>query len=400
MLIPVALLGVVLLAGPQAPDPRAQAEQLARSGAHAEALRQFQAIAAANPDDIEARLWIGRLHSWMGNQQRAVDVFQAIIAANPRHVDALIGVGNALTELRRYDEAAEALDRAEAIAADQPNVLGAQGRMHAGAGRGTLAIAYYERALALQPDDAALRAEYDELRARRAHRVEGAYLFEHFDNALPNTNAALFEVNGRLNDSTRVSGDVQFQRKFDESEVRGGGGIEWTRGGLRLRGSGLFGDTIVLPAGDASGEVEYARPRVAWLFGFRYLDFDADSTWIVSPGITIFPGKDLGITFRYFHSSTSRQNFRTRVSNDALSLSATGRVRPRVEVTGGYARGFESLAIITAERLTQTDANILFGNVAFDPRPMTTIRGAVEHEWRSGPDVRVVRLVVTLIQRF
>ena len=401
MLIPVALLGLALAAGPQqTPDARAQAERLARSGEHAEALRQFQAIAAANPDDIEARLWIGRMHAAMGNQRRAVDVFQAIIAANADHVEALIGVGNALTDLGRYDEAAEALQRAESLAADRPGVLAAQGRLHARAGRASLGIAYYARAITLQPNDAALRAEYEALRAARAHRVEGTYLFESFDNDVPNTNAGLLEINGRLNDSTRVFGGLQVQQKFDETEARGGGGIDWSTGSVRLRASGLFGDTVVLPAVDAAGEVEYARPRVIWLFGFRYLDFDVDSTWIASPGLTIVPYANLAVTFRYFHSSTSRANFRTRVSNDALSLSATGRLRPRVAVTAGYARGFESLRIITAERLTQTNANVLFGSATVDPRPMTAIRGEVGHEWRRDPDVRVLRLLVTLIQRF
>ena len=401
MLIPVALLSLALAAGAQqAPDARAQAEQLARSGDHAEALRRFQAIAAANPDDIEARLWIGRLHALMGHQRRAVDVFQSIIASNADHLDALIGVGVALTDLGRYDEAAEALDRAESLAVDRPSVLAAQGRLHARAGRGTLGIAYYERAISLEPNDAALRAEYEELRARRAHRVEGSYYFESFDNEFPNTNAALFEVNGRLSDSMRALGRVDVHDKFDETEVRGGGGIEWTRGGLRLAASGLFGDAIVLPKGDVAGDVEYARRRVSWLFGFRYLDFDVDSTWIASAGITVFPTADLGVTLRYFHSSSSRQNFRTRVSNDSVRVSASGRIRPHVHVTGGYARGFESLPIITAERRSQTDANILFGNVAMDVRPMTTIRGAVDHEWRNNPDIRVVRLLVTLVQRF
>jgi YaiO family outer membrane protein len=401
MLIPVALLSVALVAGAQqAPDAREKAEQLARSGEHAEALRQFQAIAAANPDDIEARLWIGRLHALMGHQRRAVDVFQSIIASNPDHVEALIGAGNALTDQGRYEEAAEALDRAESLAADRPAVLAAQGRMHARAGRGTLGAAYLQRAVALQPDDAALRAEYEQLRAVRAHWVEGSYYFESFDNELPNTNAGLFQVNGRVSDSTRAFGAAQFHDKFDEAEFRGGGGIEWTRGGLHLRASGLFGDTVVLPSSDVAGDVEYAQTRVVWLVGFRYLDFDADNTWIASPGITLFPRPNTSVTFRYYHSSTSRANFRTRVGNDSLNLSATSRVRPHVRVTGGYARGFESLSIVTAERLSQTDANVLFGNVSVDVRPMTTIRGIFEHEWRSEPDVRVQRLIVSLMQRF
>src|SRR6185436_13886325 len=95
--ISAAILGVALLATPQAPDQRAEAERLARSGAHEEALKAFQALAAQNPDDIEARLWIARIHVLMGHPERAADVYQSIVAAQPQNVDALLGLGEALT---------------------------------------------------------------------------------------------------------------------------------------------------------------------------------------------------------------------------------------------------------------------------------------------------------------
>ena len=91
ILISSAILGVVLLTTPQAPDQRAAAERLANSGDYADALKQFQSIAAANPDDIEARLWIARLHAQLGHPEHAVDVYQSILAVQPQHLDALIG---------------------------------------------------------------------------------------------------------------------------------------------------------------------------------------------------------------------------------------------------------------------------------------------------------------------
>ena len=65
-LISAAILGVTLLAFPQAADQRAEAERLAKSGGYEAALKQFQALAAANPDDIDARVWIARLHALDG----------------------------------------------------------------------------------------------------------------------------------------------------------------------------------------------------------------------------------------------------------------------------------------------------------------------------------------------
>src|SRR5688572_23180411 len=110
------VLTLAVAAAPQAPavqapsEPRAQAEQLARSGSYRAALERFQAIAAKNPDDLEARVWIARLHSLMGDDRRAVDVYESIIATHPKHVDALVGLGDALVRLGRLREAADTLN--------------------------------------------------------------------------------------------------------------------------------------------------------------------------------------------------------------------------------------------------------------------------------------------------
>src|SRR6476469_5270894 len=118
ILISAAFLGAALLAAPQAQDPRAEAERLARTGAHAQALKQFQALAAANPDDIDVRLWIARLHAQMGHPEHAVDVYRSILAVQPQQMDALIGLGQSLVKLGRLGEASETLNRAEALGAD------------------------------------------------------------------------------------------------------------------------------------------------------------------------------------------------------------------------------------------------------------------------------------------
>ena len=86
-LISAAILGLTLLTSAQAPDQRTEAERLANSGAHAAALKQFQALAAANPDDIEARVWIARLHALMGRPEPPpMSMFNSRGAA--QHVDA------------------------------------------------------------------------------------------------------------------------------------------------------------------------------------------------------------------------------------------------------------------------------------------------------------------------
>jgi Tfp pilus assembly protein PilF len=264
------VLTLAVAAAPQAPavqapsEPRAQAEQLARSGSYRAALERFQALAAKNPDDLEARVWIARLHSLMGNDRRAVDVYESIIATHPKHVDALVGLGDALVRLGRLREAADTLSQAEAMAPENATLLATLGRLHHAMGHPTLSAGYYERALAVDPSAVSTRAEYEAVLRERAHRVELGYIYEHFNiEDMPDPQAATGAVNLRVNEQLRVAGIVQYERRFSQNEARGGGGLEWRlTPALEVHGGALFaGDALILPKTDGYGGIGYTRGR-------------------------------------------------------------------------------------------------------------------------------------------
>jgi YaiO family outer membrane protein len=395
-------LSLAILPQAQGADQRAEAERLARSGEHARALQQFQAIAAANPDDIDARLWIARLHGLMGRPERAVDVYRAILAVAPQNVDALVGLGTDLTTTGRLTDAADVLNRAEAIAADQPAVLAAQGRLHRVAGHGGLAVAYYQRALALDATNAGIREAYDTLRAERGHRIEGSYYFEHFNiDPVPDTHSGTLEFNARVNDSVRLFVGGQYERKFDFDEERAGGGFEWMpHRTVWLRASGLFGnDTVVLPDADTTVDFSYTRKKLTWLASGRYLHFSDTSSTVWSPGVTIAPSDSLALTLRYYRSRTYLQQFSDARWNDGFSARVSARADRRVWVSAGYSRGWESLSNVTVERLAQQDADTVSGGIRIDPVPMSSIGATFEHQWRDA-GTRVATLLLTFIQRF
>jgi YaiO family outer membrane protein len=364
-------------------------------------LKQFQALAAANPDDIDARLWIARLHAWMGHPQRAADVYESIVATDPRNVDALIGLGDTLTTAGRLHEAADVLNRAESLAADRPAILAAQGRLHRAAGRSSLAVAYYRRALALDPANAEAREAFATLTAERAHRIEATYNFEHFNTAVPDTHAGAIELNARAGDAARVFGAAQHIRKFGRDEDRGGGGIEWIgRRVARVRAGALFGgDTLVLPDADVSIDAQYRRRRVAWLGAIRYLHFSASSSFVWSPGATVWLNDRVTATFRYYHSESDFDGSDVDGGNDGCAVEAAGRVSPHVWLNAGYARGFEALPLITSERLSQFDADNVSLGVRFDAGSRTSVAAAYGHQWRAA-DTRVATAAINFIQRF
>jgi YaiO family outer membrane protein len=398
-LISAAVLGVSLLAFPQAPDQRAEAERLANSGAYAAALQQFQAMAAANPDDIEARVWIGRLHTRMGHPEHAVAVYRSIIAVQPQHVEALIGLGNALVALGRLREAADPLNRAEKLAADRPAVLTAQGHLHQAANRTTLALAYYLRALALDPANADARAASDALRASRAHRLELDYDFQHMNAEIDDAHVGTFEINARVSDAVRIFARGQVQHAFDLDEQRVGAGVEWsmTRHGW-LHAGALFGaDTAYLPETDVFVGAGIAQGRARWSFQLRRADFDGADLWLGGPGLTVVLSKNLDASVQYYHARVTTLAFDPSTT-DTLALEISGRPNPRVGVGVGYTHGIDRLDWLTIDRIT-FESDTLSLKASYDFTPFATLRAGYDFQSRPGA-LQAHRARAGLIFRF
>jgi tetratricopeptide (TPR) repeat protein len=400
-LLSVAILSLALMPGPQASNQRAEAERLTQAGSYAQALKLYQALAAANPDEIETRMAIARLHERMGEEERAVDVYRSIVATQPGHVDALLGLGRTLTTLGRLHDASEILNRAEAAAADRPAVLAEQGRLHTRAGHYELALAYYRRALAIEPGNEAAQVEYRALKAQRAHRISGTYYFEDFNDSTPNTHSGYVEVNARVNDGFRLSGGGEHLRKFDREEDRGGGGLEWKpRHDLELVAKGLFASgAVVLPRADVSFAVQHSHRNVEWLGAYRYLDFDDSSSWILAPGVTARLDDQSALTLWYYHSRSDLDTSADTEDHDGFSAAFARRMGRTLSVDVRYLYGFEGLENIASDRLSQTSTNSLAGGFDYTFRLMTSFGARYEHQFRDA-GVHVSTIFATFTQRF
>jgi YaiO family outer membrane protein len=383
-LISAAILGVALLAFPQAADQRAEAERLARSGGYEAALKQFQALAAANPDDIDARVWIARLHALMGRPEHAEAVYRSILAVQPQHVDALIGLGNALVTLGQLDDAADALNRAEALAADRPALLTAQGRLHQAGNHTTLALAYFMRALALEPTNAEARAAADALRAARAHRVELDYTFQHLNADMDDAHVGSFEVNARVSDPVRIFGRGQVQRAFGFDEQRAGGGLEWSitrHAGLRA-GVLVGADTAYLPETDAFVEASVRQGRATWSFQLRKADFEGADFWLGGPGlaVTVLPRVEASI--QYYRGRVDAEGF-GESTTDSVVLGLAGSASDRLRLGATFTHGIDRLDWLTLDRIT-TEADTVSVTGGYDFTAFVTFRGG--YDFQSRPD--------------
>src|SRR4029450_13570452 len=105
----------------------AQAVEAANQGRDGEALAAFQRLANMNLDDLDARLWIARLHVRMGHEELAEPVYRSVLLEDPSDLEAMLGVANGLLARGEVDEAEKILQVAESIEPKNDEVLFAVG---------------------------------------------------------------------------------------------------------------------------------------------------------------------------------------------------------------------------------------------------------------------------------
>ena len=116
------------------------AERMARAGDTLRALEAFRALAAANPDDFDSIVWLGRLLTRVGRRAEAIDLLQDVIARSPRQVDARVALGAALLTSGRVEDAYAVVQDAEALEPNSADVLALKGRILRHLGRPSEAL--------------------------------------------------------------------------------------------------------------------------------------------------------------------------------------------------------------------------------------------------------------------
>ena len=377
-----------------------QAVEAANEGRDAEALAAFQRLVNLNPDDLDGRLWIARLHVRMGNQDLAEPVYRGVLLEDPSDLEAMLGVANALLARGEFEQAEEILDVAEELEPENDEVISAVGRSHLYAGRTPRAIEYFERAYAVSPTEQH-RMSLEGARLSYLHRVELRGSGEQFGGSTPDSHSGDVTVNIRLNDRWRVFGRGQAQRKFGVSEQRGGGGAEWRwKSTTILRAHALvMPDNTVMPEGDYMGELQYTYMDATWTGSVRHFDFTGAKTTAISPAVQWTPaGTRYAFGLRYALSWSESNTLASVSSGHSLHLQGAYRVRPRVWAQLGYAAGVEDFENFSIDRIGDFRANTAAAGFRIDLPTLTGIVGNYERQWRSGDDMN--RFSLSLQQRF
>jgi len=376
------------------------AVQLATDGRDAEALAAFRRLAAANPDDREARLWIARLHERMGNLDQAESVYRSVLLEDPASIDATLGVAAALLARNDIDDAIDLLEPLEERAPQNAVALTLLGRAHRQGGRTARAIEYFERVVAIAPTDE-YRRRLEDARLSYLHRIETRGFGEQFSGGTPDSRSGDFAVNYRLSQRLRVLGRGQAQRKFSSSEQRGGGGVEWRwRPSTTLRAQVLVGPgNLVMPEGDVLGEVDYEYGSAVWTASVRYFDFTGARTTFLSPAVAVPMSDRTSLALRYALSWTETSRGTGVEIGHAVQLRGTYRLYQRLSLVAGYAAGVEEFESFSIDRIGDFRANTLSGGVRLDLATLTTVVAGYDRQWRRG-DVDMSRVNIAIQQRF
>lgn len=122
-----------------------------KAGRRQDAKRAYEALLAREPGHVDARHHLALIHVEEGDLERGIALLHETVAAQPEFAVAWLNLGLALGRASRFAEAAEAFERAVALAPEQPephrrlaDALSQLGRLEEAAGA-------YRAALRLQP---------------------------------------------------------------------------------------------------------------------------------------------------------------------------------------------------------------------------------------------------------
>jgi YaiO family outer membrane protein len=291
------------------------------------------------------------------------------------------------------------LTRAEKIAGDRPDVLAAQGRLHAAANRTTLALAYFNRAITLDPSNQQIRAEAAAVRAARAHRLELGYDFQHVNVDVDDSHVGTFVLNARLSDSVRVVAEGQAESLFGTTDQRAGGGFEFTLSRNTRVSVGAIGgfDAVYLPESDVYGQLEVTNRRLTFGALVRRAGFDDAHLLMIGPELTAHLSNNFETFVAYYRGNTTALGAEDIATDNAV-IRLSGAVSKSFRLGAAYTHGIDRLDWLTVDRIGfESDTFGLRGTFLLTP----FVSLDVGYDFQQRPaDVKVTRARAGLTCRF
>ena len=163
-----------------------------QQGEPKKAAKRFRKALQLQPDFIEARLGLAHAYRDLEYYADAYDLYKQVLAVTPANPQALEGAGVALARLRQYDLAEQHLRTALQLDPRSVSPLNALADLYYGQRQYARAIESWDRSLAADPGQDALRAMVEDLRgyvAKYGATGAGAAAAPAASPALPATTA-------------------------------------------------------------------------------------------------------------------------------------------------------------------------------------------------------------------
>jgi YaiO family outer membrane protein len=391
----------VFLAGPPQSLERREAERLARTGRHAEALAAFERMAATDPADVESRLWIGRLQLWMGRTNDAEATFRAILQEHPADVDARIGLGSTLTRTNRTDEAIALLESTRADAGENADLSAALARAYRNAGRPRAALEQFARAHELAPNDPDILDGLEAVRRTYDHSIAVAGYGETAPDAGWDSGDGAITLRLRANERLYFAGAARMHRGNGVSDSQLGGGLEYRAGKGTLFSTMVLGGpgNESLPEFSAEAQVTQYSGTLEIGAGVRVLKFATTDVTALSASAAWDEGGRWRSDARYTYSRSSFEPSDRTAGDHSILLRALRRQWRRVWIETAYAHGAESFDVLTADRVDSFDADTVAIGLRILTPSLLMLTSTWEHQWRSNSQT-IDRLTCTIVQHF
>jgi Flp pilus assembly protein TadD len=125
-----------------------QVDQLRDAGDTAEAYEVLAPLLAERPVDARLKLALARLYASVGDNNETLETLDAVLLAEPDTLDVWLSAAAIASGLREHDYALGALQRAEALAPQDPRVLAQYSRHYRARGELARAAEYMRAAIA------------------------------------------------------------------------------------------------------------------------------------------------------------------------------------------------------------------------------------------------------------
>ena len=243
---------------------RQQGYEAKQKGDYATAIKYYEQILKAQPDDYDARLAVARLYYSQENYKESVKYFMMIYAADPTDVEALKGLGDNYLSMDKLDEAIGKYQKAIALLPDHiplylqlakayswkgdldkaietyQKILEIDdtyseawqgiGKMYYWKEQPYKAMTYYQKAIALDPEENSIKKEYEDIRKETGYKASAGVklLNETEENYQINATIQKYGFQKRIKDWLDVSVNVLLDhsnRDFTNTDV--GDTIRW-----------------------------------------------------------------------------------------------------------------------------------------------------------------------------